>query len=303
MRFHLNNRKEKYVIFTWKPIVLNMVTVKSLYKPNRTVEGAGVTVQRIFSYNNRYECDPFLLLDYFGSDNESEFRAGFPDHPHRGIETITYVLKGQVKHTDSTGVSGTIGQGEVQWMTAGSGIIHSELPIGDNGSMFGVQLWLNLPQQYKMVKPLYRELKIEGIPVVESSSSRVKVFSGKYRNHDGGLMGLYKPVDIFDVKLWPDSVFDEVITPDFINYRYFLFVYKGDIAIGNTQNPIKAPCGVSLTQGSIIQIKAGVNGANFLFFGAEPNNEPIAWHGSIVMNTEQEIQNAIDELRNGTFLK
>ncbi len=280
-----------------------MVSVKALYKPQKMTEGAGVTVQRVLGFETRYECDPFLLLDFFGSDSELEFKAGFPEHPHRGIETITYMLKGQVKHTDSTGGSGTIGAGEVQWMTAGSGIIHSEMPTGENGAMYGIQLWLNLPQEYKMVKPVYRELRREDIPVVETTSSQVKIISGKYRKRDGGLQGLYKPIDIFDVKLWPDSVFDEVITPDFRDYHYFLFVYEGEITLGNSDKPILAPCGVALTQGTIIHIRAGANGANFMFFGAEPNNEPIAWHGPIVMNTDAEIRKAIEELNSGTFLK
>lgn len=280
-----------------------MVTVKAIYNPRRMTEGAGVSVQRVFGFETRYECDPFLLLDYFGSDSEAEFMAGFPDHPHRGIETITYMLQGQVMHTDSTGGGGAIGAGEVQWMTAGSGIIHSEMPIPDSGAMYGIQLWLNLPQEYKMVKPLYRELKREDIPVVETTTSQVKIISGKYRKREGGLQGLYKSVDIFDVKLWPDSIFEEVITPEFWNYKYFLFIYEGDLTVANDTKLIKAPCGVTLSQGSIIQIRAGESGAKFLFFGAEPNNEPIAWHGSIVMNTDSEIRKALEELSNGTFLK
>lgn len=280
-----------------------MVTVKAIYYPKRMTEGAGVSVQRILGFETRYECDPFLLLDYFGSNSEAEFMAGFPDHPHRGIETITYMLKGEVKHTDSTGGSGTIGAGEVQWMTAGSGIIHGEMPTGENGTMYGIQLWLNLPQEYKMVKPLYRELKREDIPVVETTASQVKIISGKYRKRDGGLQGLYKPVDIFDIKLWPNSAFDEVITPEFWNYKYFLFIYEGEFTVAHDLKPIKAPCGVALSQGSIIQIRAGESGAKFLFFGAEPNSEPIAWHGPIVMNTDSEIQKALEELSNGTFLK
>ncbi|MEJ5315915.1 MAG: pirin family protein [Tenuifilum sp.] len=280
-----------------------MVTVKAIYNPKRMTEGAGVSIQRVLGFETRYECDPFLLLDYFGSSSESEYMAGFPEHPHRGFETITYMLEGQVKHTDSTGSSGIIGPGEVQWMTAGSGIIHSEMPLSDSGKMYGIQLWLNLPQEYKMVKPVYRELKREDIPVVETTSSQVKVISGKYRKRDGGMQGLYKPVDIFDVKLWPDSVFDEVITPEFWSYKYFLFIYEGKVTVANDPKPIKAPCGVALSQGSIIQIRAGESGANFLFFGAEPNNEPIAWHGPIVMNTDAEIRKALEELSNGNFLK
>lgn len=280
-----------------------MVTVKAIYNPKRMTEGAGVSVQRILGFETRYECDPFMLLDYFGSDSEVEFMAGFPDHPHRGIETITYMLKGQLKHTDSTGGNGTIGAGEVQWMTAGSGIIHSEMPAGQSGAMYGIQLWLNLPQEYKMVKPLYRELKREDIPVVETTASQVKIISGKYRKREGGLQGLYKPVDIFDVKLWPDSIFAEVVTPEFWNYKYFLFIYEGEFTVANDTKPIRAPRGVSLSQGSIIQIRAGESGAKFLFFGAEPNNEPIAWHGPIVMNTDSEIRKALEELSNGTFLK
>ncbi|HON71588.1 pirin family protein, partial [Tenuifilum sp.] len=174
-----------------------MVTVKAIYNPKRMTEGAGVSIQRILGFETRYECDPFLLLDFFGFSSESEYKAGFPEHPHRGFETITYMLEGQVKHTDSTGGSGIIGPGEVQWMTAGSGIIHSEMPTSDSGKMYGIQLWLNLPQEYKMVDPVYRELKREEIPVVETTSSQVKVISGKYRKRDGGLQGLYKPVDIF----------------------------------------------------------------------------------------------------------
>ncbi len=280
-----------------------MVTVKTVYSPSKMVEGAGVAVQRFLGYETRFESDPFLLLDLFGSDDEKEFSAGFPDHPHRGIETVTYMLKGHVTHADSTGGNGTIGPGEVQWMTAGSGIIHSEMPHSDTGGVVGIQLWINLPQEFKMVKPMYRELKQDNIPIVETTTSQVKVISGKYRKRDGVIKGLHKPIDFFDIKLWPDSAFDEVITPDFRNYRYFLFVYEGQIMVHAYQQPLIAPTLVSLTQGSVIQIKSGADGAGMIMFGAEPNNEPIAWHGTIVMNTESEIQKALEEFRNGTFLK
>jgi hypothetical protein len=280
-----------------------MVSVKAIYKPNQITEGAGVMVQRILGFETRYSCDPFLLLDFFGSNNEKDFVAGFPDHPHRGIETITYVLKGAVKHTDSIGNSSEIFEGDVQWMTAGSGIIHSEMPKADAGSMFGIQIWVNLPQEYKMVKPIYRELKHDKIPIVETSTLQLKIISGKYRKQEGAYTSPYKPIDLFDVKLWPDSVFDEVITPEFQNYRYYIFLYEGKVSIPGYKDVIEAPCVIALNYGTVLHIKAEDSGAKFLYFGGEANNEPIAWHGPIVMNTESEIKKAIDELNNGNFIK
>ncbi len=280
-----------------------MITVKAIYKPLAMVEGSGVKVQRVFGYNTRFETDPFLLLDLFGSDDPKDFQAGFPDHPHRGIETITYMLQGKITHTDSTGARGTIEPGEVQWMTAGSGIIHSEMPENDTDPLLGIQLWINLPQELKMVKPGYHKLGTEAIPVVETNVSKVKIISGKYRKREGGLTNPLKPVDLFDIKLWPNSVFDEVITPDFRSYKYFLFVYEGQVSIKGYNDSIVAPLGVALSQGHVIQVKAGLKGASFILFGAEPNNEPIAWQGSIVMNTDSEIRKALEEYQNGTFIK
>ncbi|BDX38681.1 pirin family protein [Tenuifilaceae bacterium CYCD] len=277
-----------------------LAKVKSIIRAKAAIEGAGVRLSRVLDFQTRYQTDPFLLLDHFGSDNPKDYQAGFPWHPHRGIETVTYMMQGEIEHSDSLGNVGVIGPGDVQWMTAGSGIIHQEMPKPLNGLMYGFQLWVNLPQEYKMFPPRYRELKATNIPIVETTKSRVKVIAGRFRKKIGGITELYTAIDLFDVKLWPDSTFDETINAD---YNYYLYVYDGMISLPDFEHPIRSMEAAILDRGRLLQIKAGDNGANFLIFGGQPLNEPIAWRGPIVMNTEDEVNLAFDEFYNGNFIK
>ncbi|MGE0079182.1 MAG: pirin family protein [Bacteroidales bacterium] len=277
-----------------------LAKVKNIIRAKPAIEGAGVRLNRVFDFQTRYQTDPFLLLDHFGSDNPKDFEAGFPWHPHRGIETVTYMMSGEIEHSDSLGNTAVIGPGDVQWMTAGSGIIHQEMPRAQNGLMYGFQLWVNLPHEYKMFPPQYRELRSGSIPVVETTGSKVKVISGRFRKNQGGVSNLHVGIDFFDVKLWPDSILDETIN---IDYNYYIYVYDGVISLPDFEHPIRSMEGVILDKGRILQVKAGADGANFLIFGGEPLNEPIAWRGPIVMNTEDEVNTAFEEFYNGNFIK
>lgn len=277
-----------------------LAKVKSIVHAKLAIEGAGVRLNRVFDFQTRYQTDPFLLLDHFGSTDPKDYEAGFPWHPHRGIETVTYMLQGEVEHSDSLGNVGVIGPGDVQWMTAGSGIIHQEMPRPLNGLMYGFQLWVNLPHEYKMFPPRYRELKSSSIPIVETTKSRVKVIAGRFRKKIGGVTELYVGIDFFDVKLWADSTFDETINPD---YNYFVYVYDGVISLPDFEHPVRSMEAIVLDKGRMLQIKAGENGANFIIFGGQPLNEPIAWRGPIVMNTEDEVKQAFEEFYNGNFIK
>ncbi len=277
-----------------------LAKVKSVIAAKPAIEGAGVRLNRIFDFETRYQTDPFLLLDHFGSDNPADYEVGFPSHPHRGIETVTYVVHGEVEHTDSLGNSAVIGPGDVQWMTAGSGVIHQEMPRPKDGLMLGFQLWVNLPHESKMFPPRYRELKSGSTPIVETTRSRVKVIAGRFRKKIGGIGDLLMGIDFFDVKLWPDSSFDETINPD---YNYYMYVYDGVVSLPDFEHPIRSMEAAILDKGRLLQIKAGDSGANFLLFGGRPLNEPIAWRGSIVMCTEGEVDAAFDDFHNGRFIQ
>jgi len=277
-----------------------VISVKKVVPAQPVTDGAGVKLHRVFGYDTRKETDPFLLLDYFGSDNPADYAAGFPWHPHRGIETITYMLQGKVEHSDSLGNMGEINPGGVQWMTAGSGIIHQEMPKPISGLMYGFQLWLNLPRSVKMVPPTYHDLKSSDIPEVETNSSRVRVIAGRFRKAIGAISPYNSNIEVLDVRLWPDALFDEALNSSF---SYFLFVYDGQISFPGNNKPIGSLNGVILDKGSILQLKAESNGANFLLFGGQPINEPIAWRGPIVMNTNEELNVAFEEINQGTFIK
>jgi len=277
-----------------------VITVRRVIPAQQVTDGAGVKLNRVFGYDTRMETDPFLLLDYFGSENPTDYAAGFPWHPHRGIETITYMLQGKVEHSDSLGNRGEVNPGGVQWMSAGSGIIHQEMPKPISGLMYGFQLWLNLPRSFKMVPPTYHDLKSSDIPEVETSSSRVRVIAGRFRKAVGLSTPYNSSIDVLDVRLWPDALFDEALNA---NSSYFLFVYDGQISFADYSKPIGSLNGVILDKGSILQLKAESNGANFLLFGGQPINEPIAWRGPIVMNTNDELSVAFEEINQGTFIK
>lgn len=267
-----------------------------------TLEGAGVRLRRSFSNPEVPLFDPFLLLDRFGSSNPADYVAGFPWHPHRGIETVTYLLDGHVEHGDSLGNSGVIGPGEIQWMNSGSGIIHQEMPRASPGSMAGFQLWVNLPSGEKMSVPAYRGLRSGDIPTIETGTGgTVKVVAGRFGSVEGPVKGI--PVDptYLDVRLAPEEKFR---APSPLGYTSFAHVIDGTGALG-AEDGTSTPAGetVLFGDGSYVDARAGREGLRFLLVSGRPLREPVAWYGPIVMNTREELATAVRELRSGEFVR
>ena len=274
--------------------------VNDMWKSTPTVEGAGVNLKRGFSNSEVPLFDPFLLFDDFHSADPSDYLRGFPWHPHRGIETITYMLKGEVEHGDSMGNSGTIHPGDVQWMTGGSGIIHQEMPKGDaQGAMAGFQLWANLPAAEKMMAPRYREVKQDEIPVIDySGNSKINLICGSVGEHSGPVKDIVTDPLYIDVTVGPDGVFEIPVEE---GYTAFLYMIEGSAVI---PADIGAETIVLFeAQGDSIALGAGNRGARFLLCSGKPLGEPVAWGGPIVMNTREELRTAFEEYQNGTFIK
>ena len=284
-------------------------------------EGAGVKLHRAFGFQDPSELDPFLLFDDFRNENPEDYLRGFPWHPHRGIETITYVLAGTVEHGDSLGNEGTLGAGDVQWMTAGSGILHQEMPSGNaKGQMHGFQLWGNLPASQKMTAPRYQDVKGADIPeIIDDDGTRVKVIAGDFWGKRGLVDGIAADPQYLDVYV-PAGV--RKTLPIDTYRRAFAYVFEGEAAFADAS----APQGVLLEKevagqevnirdlsgdrtlirfgtGDEITVQAGPEGVRFLLISGAPINEPVAWHGPIVMNTQAELHQAFRDLRNGTFIK
>ncbi len=294
--------------------------VKRLVKAKPTIEGAGVHLHRAFGFGNTSDFDPFLLLDDFRNDRPEEYRAGFPWHPHRGIETITYVLAGTVEHGDSLGNRGSIAAGDVQWMTAGSGIIHQEMPMGDDhGRMHGFQLWANLPSALKMTEPRYQEVKAADIPVVtDDDGTRVLVVCGTFRGTNGAVAGIAADPIYLDVELPRDTRKTFRIEA---TRNAFAYVFAGAGRFCNASSPLAVPTEgvgwsdtvppaeaenrslVLFDRGDEITVQAQEDGIRFLLISGKPLGEPVAWYGPIVMNTQEELRQAFEELKRGTFLK
>ncbi|WP_425044001.1 pirin family protein [Primorskyibacter sp. S87] len=285
------------------------------------IEGAGVHLHRAFGFQDPSELDPFLLFDDFRNDRPEDFLKGFPWHPHRGIETITYVLSGTVEHGDSLGNSGTLGAGDVQWMTAGSGILHQEMPHGNaSGQMHGFQLWGNLPSAQKMTAPRYQDVRGTDIPeVIDDDGTRVKVITGKFWGKTGPVDGIASDPQYLDIHV-PAGVSKRFKIDTY--RRAFAYVFEGEAAFANASDPtgillekevagkevnIRDMSGnrtlVRFGTGDEITVQAGVEGVRFLLISGAPIAEPVAWHGPIVMNTQAELLQAFRELRNGTFIK
>ncbi len=285
------------------------------------VEGAGVHLHRAFGFRDPTECDPFLMLDDFRNEHPQDYIKGFPWHPHRGIETITYVLAGSVEHGDSLGNRGILGAGDVQWMTAGRGILHQEMPLGNaKGQMHGFQLWANLPRDLKMTAPRYQDVKAAEIPVLmDDDGTVVKVIVGDYRGYTGPVDGIAAEPQYLDIFV-PEGR-RKTFRID-TRRNAFAYVFEG---AGNFRDASR-PTGVLLEKevrgeevnirdlsgnrtlicfgaGDEVTVQAGPQGVRFLLISGAPLREPVAWHGPIVMNTESEIRQAITELRNGTFIK
>jgi len=268
-----------------------------------TLEGAGVHLKRVFGYNETPLFDPFLLLDDFRSDNPEHYLAGFPWHPHRGIETITYVLQGDVKHGDSLGNRGDITAGDVQWMTAGNGIIHQEMPKGDiNGVMLGFQLWANLPAANKMMAPRYRDVKAGQIPTVSLENGvTIKVICGQVNDVSGPVQDIIIEPEYLDVSLPPGTSWEHKTR---IGHKVFAYVIDGQGFFDPENNTATANETLVLYEdGEKITVATGPENVRFLLVAGKPLGEPVAWRGPIVMNTQEELKAAFAEYHQGTFIK
>ncbi len=299
---------------------MSLRPIRRLVKSKPTVEGAGVRLHRAFGFGNTSDFDPFLLLDDFRNDFPADYLAGFPWHPHRGIETITYVLAGTVEHGDSMGNQGAIGAGDVQWMTAGSGIIHQEMPKGDpGGRMHGFQLWANLPASLKMTPPRYQEVKAAAIPVVqEDDGTKVRVVCGDYGGTRGPVEGIAADPVYLDVSVAPGR--RKAIAVE-ATRNVFAYVFEGSGKFCNVSGPLDVPTEgagwadtalpaeagnrtlVLFDAGDEIAVQAGEQGIRFILVSGRPLREPVAWYGPIVMNTQEQLRQAFRELEAGNFLK
>jgi redox-sensitive bicupin YhaK (pirin superfamily) len=295
--------------------------IKRIAQSTPTIEGAGVKLRRAFGFGTTSEFDPFLLLDDFRNDRPGDYSAGFPWHPHRGIETITYVLAGTVEHGDSLGNVGKMGPGDVQWMTAGSGILHQEMPHGDaQGRMHGFQLWANLPSSLKMTTPRYQDIPAIEIPeVVDDDGTRVRVICGDFWGKRGPVDGTAAEPRYLDVFVPPGK---RKVLPVERGRHAFAYVFEGSGTFSDASQPfgvlteketaqgetlVRERTGnrslVVFDSGDEVTVQAGDEGIRFLLISGKPLEEPVAWHGPIVMNTQAELQQAVAELRNGTFIK
>jgi len=265
----------------------------------KTEDGAGVKLTRVISSPDVYDFDPFLMLDAFDSDNPDDYVKGFPWHPHRGIETVTYLINGDIEHGDSLGNSGSILDGSCQWMTAGGGILHQEMPKPSK-KMLGVQLWLNLPAKDKMAPPKYRDITSEKVYEVEDDGCTVKIISGNYKNIDSAIKPDYVKANFFDVVL-EKSITWSFIIPE--NDTLFVYCIEGEIESISDQTVIYPKEAALFTKGSSVILKSKDTASRFLLFSGTPLNEPIAWGGPIVMNTKEELNKAFKDLETGNFVK
>src|SRR5262250_2209837 len=299
---------------------MSLRPIKQILQTKPTIEGAGVKLQRAFGFGKTKDFDPFLFLDDFRNDNPQDYLAGFPWHPHRGIETITYVLAGSVEHGDSLGNHGKMGPGDVQWMTAGSGILHQEMPKGDNaGRMHGFQLWANLPSSLKMTDPRYQDVPSKDVPVVtDDDGTSVRVVCGKFWGTSGPVDGIAADPIYIDVSVPPGK---RRSLPVETTRHAFAYVFAGSGTFRNASDPrpvktdsitsasASQPNDVSnrslilFDRGDEVTVQAGEAGIRFLLVSGKPIEEPVAWYGPIVMNTEDELRQAMAEMRAGTFIK
>lgn len=309
----LGSRKRRESVMSIRP-------VKQIIQAQPTMEGAGVKLRRAFGFGKTGDFDPFLLLDDFRNEHPEDYLPGFPWHPHRGIETITYVLAGTVNHGDSLGNRGTLGAGDVQWMTAGSGILHQEMPKGDDrGRMHGFQLWANLPANLKMTAPRYQDVTSRDIPeVVDDDGTIVRVVCGDFWGKSGPVDGIAANPRYLDVWVPPGK---RKTLPVETNRHAFAYVFEGTGTFRDASDPVSIQTDVvgsdgksnlsvagnrSLVlfdNGEEVTVQAGETGIRFLLVSGKPLKEPVAWSGPIVMNTEEELRQAYAELHNGTFIK
>ena len=299
---------------------MSLRPIKRIIQAKPAIEGAGVRLRRAFGFGDTGEFDPFLLLDDFRNERPDDYLAGFPWHPHRGIETITYVLTGTVSHGDSLGNQGTLGAGDVQWMTAGSGIVHQEMPAGDQqGRMHGFQLWANLPSGLKMTAPRYQDVTSRDIPeVTDDDGTRVRVICGSFWGKSGPVDGIAADPRYLDV--WVPAGRRKTLPVDRSRHA-FAYVFEGAGTFRDASQPLEVRTErvgsgdraapeetgnrslVLFDSGDEVTVQAGEAGIRFLLVSGKPIEEPVAWYGPIVMNTEEQLRQAYAELREGTFIK
>ena len=275
--------------------------LKAVLEGEFVMEGAGVKLRRIFGFGDTALTDPFLLLDNFGSKDPKDYTAGFPWHPHRGIETITYMIEGAVAHGDSLGNSGVISSGQVQWMTAGSGIVHQEMPKAYDGNMRGFQLWANLPKKDKMTDPRYRDIPAAAMPEVKGDGYRLKIICGAYGGAQGPARDIIIDPWFFDVTAQAGAEFTLAVRPE----DYVLCcVFEGSGYYDKEKTRLIGPGQLAvLGGGDTLACSASKEGLRFMLIAGRPLKEPVAWSGPIVMNTEAELKRAFEEYRRGTFIK
>lgn len=276
--------------------------IRTVLTSKPTIEGAGVRLKRVFGFNEVPQFDPFLLMDDFHSSNPDDYLAGFPWHPHRGIETITYMLKGEVEHQDSLGHVGIIQPGDVQWMTAGSGIIHQEMPRESKPELWGFQLWANLPASHKMMAPRYRDVKEGDIPELRPSDKvRIRIICGEVDGLKGPVQEIVTDPEVLDITVGPETVFKPLVKE---GYTVFIYVMEGSASFDSEGSRQFNPETVVLfDEGDLLHIATAKEGLRFLLVSGKPLNEPVAWAGPIVMNSQEELKTAFEEYQNGTFIK
>ena len=278
---------------------MHIIEVKKIINPKMASDGAGGKLKRSIGVEPNY-FDPFLMLDEFGSDNKDDYIGGFPAHPHRGIETVTYMLQGEFEHKDSTGAKGRMKSGDVQWMKTGSGIIHSEMPAMSEGRLHGFQLWINMPAKLKMNKPDYIYIDSGEMQIHKDDEKQVKVIAGKFKNVEGPVKGHNVEPVYFDIELKKDKKFNFELP---LSHNTFIYLIDGEIKIGSQKHQkIKDSTLVLLTKGKKLKVSS-ISNSKFLIISGKPIGEQIARGGPFVMNTKEEILQAVQDYNNGTFVK
>ncbi len=279
---------------------MKQVEVSKIIEPIQTFDGAGVKLKRSIGTPLINYLDPFLMLDEFGSENKDDYIGGFPPHPHRGIETVTYMLNGEFEHKDSTGAKGKMSSGDVQWMKTGGGIIHSEMPAMSEGKLHGFQLWVNMPAKLKMSKPEYIYIDSKQMKVFKDSEKKLKIIAGKFNDVEGPVKGHNIEPIYFDVELEKDKIFNFNLSS---THNSFVYLIKGEIKIGdNHHDKVNSSNLIILTKGEKLKLK-GITRSKFLLISGKPIGEPIARGGPFVMNTKEEILQAIQDYNNDTFVR
>ncbi|KPL06293.1 pirin [bacterium SM23_57] len=275
--------------------------VSRVIEPQWVMEGAGVRLRRSIATKMLNYLDPFLLFDHFGSDNPDDYLAGFPWHPHRGIETVTYMLAGKVNHRDSVGNAGSIYAGDVQWMTSGGGIMHEEMPKPVDGKMYGFQLWVNLPAKLKMTAPRYQEIASNTLPeIVRDDGVQIRVVAGDVDDITGPVTEIAAEPTYLDVSIPPGTSFSLPVDKE---HNAFAYVFEGEGMFGETGEVVTSPHLIVFDDGNMVEVHTKEKAVRFLLVSGKPLNEPIVRYGPFVMNTKEEIAQALQDLRDGTFVR